>query len=94
MKFIFFVIYFSFLVMNLIFCLYKKYLLVMLMILEFMMLNIFFFLNLYLNLLSLDFFFIMVFLIVVVCESVLGVSIMINMLRMYGNDYFYIFNMV
>jgi NADH-ubiquinone oxidoreductase chain 4L len=94
MKFIFFLIYFGFLVSNFIFCTFKKYLLVILIILEFLVLNIFFLLNLYLNFRSLDYFFLLIFLIIIVCEGVLGISIMVNILRMYGIDYFCIYNLI
>nr|QLY90119.1 NADH dehydrogenase subunit 4L [Athripsodes aterrimus] len=94
MKLILMGIFYSFFIMNLIFCLYRKYFLVMLLMLEFMVLNIFFILNLMLMFLSMDFFFLMIFLVITVCEGVLGISILVNMLRMYGMDYFLIFSIL
>nr|UJG45458.1 NADH dehydrogenase subunit 4L [Ceraclea annulicornis] len=84
--------YFGFFISNLIFCIYRNYFLIMLMMLEFMVLNIFFMLNIFVWLMNLDFFILMIFLVVTVCEGVLGISIMVNMLRMGGIDYFRAFN--
>nr|YP_010586624.1 NADH dehydrogenase subunit 4L [Triaenodes qinglingensis]UZZ44438.1 NADH dehydrogenase subunit 4L [Triaenodes qinglingensis] len=92
MKYIYMSIYLGMFISNLIFCFYSKYLLVMLMMLEFMVLNIFFLFNFYLFFNSLTFFFLMIFLIITVCEGVMGVAIMVNMFRMYGMDYFCVFN--
>nr|YP_009526511.1 NADH dehydrogenase subunit 4L [Triaenodes tardus]AXU98794.1 NADH dehydrogenase subunit 4L [Triaenodes tardus] len=94
MKYVYIMIFMGMFVSNLIFCLYRKYLLIMLMMLEFMVLNIFFFLNFYLYFYNINYFFLMIFLVVTVCEGVMGVAIMVNMFRMYGLDYFCIFNLL
>lgn len=39
---------------------------------------------------SLDYYFLILFLVVSVCEGVLGLSILVYMIRFNGNDYFYI----
>nr|QNG56323.1 NADH dehydrogenase subunit 4L [Palaestes scutellaris] len=65
----------------------RKHLLLMLLSLEFLVLVLF--LNLFYFLVYLDYesFFSMIFLTMSVCEGVLGLSIMVNMIRTHGNDY-------
>nr|UJG45224.1 NADH dehydrogenase subunit 4L [Odontocerum albicorne] len=85
-----FYMYFNFIMGGLIFCLNRKHLIIMLLILEFMMLNVFLLMFMYLMQSSLDYYFLMLFLVVSVCEGVLGLSILVYMIRFNGNDYFYI----
>nr|ALO76552.1 NADH deshydrogenase subunit 4L [Aderidae sp. GENSP01] len=72
----------------------RKHLLLMLLSLEFMVLSMYFMMYLYFGISSLDLFFLMVFLMFTVCESVLGLVILVLMVRMYGNDYFQSFNLL
>nr|ALO77183.1 NADH deshydrogenase subunit 4L [Carpelimus sp. CAR01] len=73
------------------FCLNKHFLL-MLLSLEFLMMGLFFGLFLFVSLFNSEFYFLMIFLIMVVSEGVLGLSILVSMVRMFGNDYFLSFN--
>nr|ALO71076.1 NADH deshydrogenase subunit 4L [Pselaphinae sp. 7 EF-2015] len=71
----------------LVFSLNHKHLLLMLLSLEFIVLSLF--LNLFLMLIKLEMeiYFSMIFLIMMVCESVLGLSILVSLIRTHGNDY-------
>nr|AYW52138.1 NADH dehydrogenase subunit 4L [Discolomatidae sp. 1 ACP-2013] len=71
-----------------------KHLLVSLMSIEFLMMSILFSLYIYLNLNLYEFYFMMIFLTIMVCESVLGLSILVSMVRMTGNDYMKSFNLL
>nr|APT41471.1 NADH dehydrogenase subunit 4L [Evandromyia infraspinosa] len=66
----------------------QKHLLSMLLSLEFIVLGLFIYLLMYLNLISYEGYFSMVFLTFCVCEGVLGLSILIMLVRSHGNDYF------
>nr|ALO77140.1 NADH deshydrogenase subunit 4L [Passalidae sp. GENSP02] len=70
----------------------QKHLLMMLISLEFMIIILFIMMMVFFSLYSLNFYFGMIFLVVGVCESVLGISIMVSLIRSYGNDYFQFFN--
>nr|AML26772.1 NADH dehydrogenase subunit 4L [Scarabaeidae sp. BMNH 1274752] len=72
----------------------RKHFLVMLLSLEFIVLSLYFNIFLYLSYFKFEFFFGMVFLTMSVCEGSLGLSIMVSMVRSYGNDYFQTFNML
>nr|YP_010586351.1 NADH dehydrogenase subunit 4L [Limnocentropus hysbald]UZZ44126.1 NADH dehydrogenase subunit 4L [Limnocentropus hysbald] len=89
---IFFIL--SFFMGNIIFSSNRKHLLIILLSLEFIMLNIFLFLFMYLMMLMNNYYFLMLFLVISVCEGVLGVSILVYMTRIYGNDYFQVFNLL
>nr|QLY90093.1 NADH dehydrogenase subunit 4L [Metalimnobia quadrinotata] len=65
-----------------------KHLLIMLLSLEFIVLSLFLFMLIYLNLYNYESFFSMLFLTFCVCEGALGLSILISMIRTHGNDYF------
>nr|AYP72681.1 NADH dehydrogenase subunit 4L [Cassida sp. EMHAU-15090501] len=54
--------------------------------LEFMMLAIFLFLFFLLSMMMINLFFSMIYLTMVVCEGVLGLSIMVSVIRFSGND--------
>nr|AHA52568.1 NADH dehydrogenase subunit 4L [Pselaphanus sp. QL-2013] len=71
----------------LLFSFYFKHMLLTLISIEFMMINLM--MNIYLNLLYLkiNLFFISFFLTISVCESVLGLSLLIFMMRFTGNDF-------
>nr|YP_009695049.1 NADH dehydrogenase subunit 4L [Emeia pseudosauteri]QEJ81587.1 NADH dehydrogenase subunit 4L [Emeia pseudosauteri] len=88
-------IFFSmFLIGILVFCLKCKHLLLMLLSLEFIMLSLFFGLQVSLTYYYYETNFSMVFLTMSVCEGSLGLSILVLMVRSYGNDYFQSFNIL
>nr|AVN68202.1 NADH dehydrogenase subunit 4L [Melanozosteria sp. Cairns, Australia] len=66
----------------------RKHLLVTLLSLEFIVLILFLMLYNYLNEFNYELYFSMVFLTFSVCEGALGLSILVSMIRSYGNDYF------
>nr|AVN67262.1 NADH dehydrogenase subunit 4L [Platyzosteria sp. AUS3] len=66
----------------------RKHLLVTLLSLEFIVLTLFLMLYNYLNEYNCELYFSMVFLTFSVCEGALGLSILVSMIRSYGNDYF------
>nr|APX39858.1 NADH dehydrogenase subunit 4L [Longitarsus tabidus] len=70
----------------------RKHFLLMLLMLEFIVIIMYFNMFLYLSLLNYEFFFSMIFLTMSVCEGALGLSILILMVRMHGNDYILTFS--
>nr|ARH54516.1 NADH dehydrogenase subunit 4L [Nosodendron fasciculare] len=70
------------------FSLKRKHLLLMLMSLEFIILSLYYMLMIYLNCFNYEFNFSMIFLTLSVCESALGLSILVSLIRTHGNDYF------
>nr|WKU84114.1 NADH dehydrogenase subunit 4L [Rhinoprosopa nasuta] len=72
----------------------RKHLLSMLLSLEYIVLSLFYLLFIYLNMLNFESYFCMIFMTFMVCEGVLGLSILVSMIRMYGNDYFQSFNIL
>nr|AML26066.1 NADH dehydrogenase subunit 4L [Staphylinidae sp. BMNH 1274252] len=77
-----------------VFCLKRKHLLLMLMSLEFVILSLYFSLMLSLNDYSMEIYFSLIFLTMSVCEGALGLSILVSLIRSYGNDYFSSFNIL
>nr|AII02373.1 NADH dehydrogenase subunit 4L [Phyllonorycter froelichiella] len=73
---------------NFIFISQRKHLLIVLLSLEFIILSIFFFFLIILSLFDYNMYMLMVFLVFSVCEGALGLSILVSMIRTYGNDYF------
>nr|YP_009687564.1 NADH dehydrogenase subunit 4L [Limonia phragmitidis]QDX14946.1 NADH dehydrogenase subunit 4L [Limonia phragmitidis] len=71
-----------------------KHLLIMLLSLEFIVLSLFLFMLIYLNLYNYESFFSMMFLTFCVCEGALGLSILVSMIRTHGNDYFNSFSVL
>nr|YP_009695435.1 NADH dehydrogenase subunit 4L [Diaphanes pectinealis]QEJ81665.1 NADH dehydrogenase subunit 4L [Diaphanes pectinealis] len=71
-----------------------KHLLLMLLSLEFMILSLYYGIYFVLCMYSHEYNFIMVFLSMSVCEGVLGLSILVSMIRSFGNDYFHSFNIL
>nr|AIY61668.1 NADH dehydrogenase subunit 4L [Glyptotermes sp. A TB-2014] len=71
-----------------VFCSNRKHLLITLLSLEFLVLNLFIILYFYLGLFNYEFYFVMIFLVLSVCEGSLGLSILVSMIRGFGNDYF------
>nr|WGO58181.1 NADH dehydrogenase subunit 4L [Centrocolumna ericea] len=72
----------------------RKHLLVTLLSLEFIVLILYLILYSYLNSFNYELFFSMVFLTFSVCEGALGLSILVSMIRSYGNDYFQTYSML
>nr|WNH42495.1 NADH dehydrogenase subunit 4L [Neoperla crenulata] len=72
----------------------RKHLLLTLLSLEFIVLSLFMFLFIFLNYVSCELFFSMVFLTFSVCEGALGLSILVSMVRTHGNDYFQTFSVL
>nr|YP_002261335.1 NADH dehydrogenase subunit 4L [Myrmecophilus manni]ACG59292.1 NADH dehydrogenase subunit 4L [Myrmecophilus manni] len=70
-----------------VFCSLNKHLLMTLLSLEFLMLNVFFMITVYLSVVG-CLYFSMVFLTFMVCEGALGLGILVSLVRFYGNDYF------
>nr|QVM79253.1 NADH dehydrogenase subunit 4L [Stenocorus meridianus] len=70
-----------------VFSLKRKHLLLMLLSLEFIVLSLYLNIFIYLSNLFYEFYFLMIFLSMSVCEGVLGLSILVLMIRSYGNDY-------
>nr|URH16836.1 NADH dehydrogenase subunit 4L [Glyptotermes pubescens] len=71
-----------------VFCSNRKHLLVTLLSLEFMVLSLFVVIYYYLSLFNYELCFVMFFLVLSVCEGSLGLSILVSMIRGFGNDYF------
>nr|YP_009048779.1 NADH dehydrogenase subunit 4L [Apodemia mormo]AID52314.1 NADH dehydrogenase subunit 4L [Apodemia mormo] len=89
-----YIIFLMFMIGNLIFVSKRKHLLIMLMSLEFIVLSIYFLMMLYLMMINNNMYMLMVFLVLTVCEGALGLSILVSMVRTYGNDYFQSFNLI
>nr|AIY62162.1 NADH dehydrogenase subunit 4L [Glyptotermes sp. B TB-2014] len=71
-----------------VFCSSRKHLLITLLSLEFLVLTLFVTIYFYLCLFNYEFYFVMLFLVLSVCEGSLGLSILVSMIRGFGNDYF------
>nr|APX39270.1 NADH dehydrogenase subunit 4L [Psylliodes affinis] len=74
------------------FTLNRKHFLLMLLSLEFIVISLYLNMFMYLNMMNYEFFFSMIFLTISVCEGVLGLSILILMVRMQGNDFILTFS--
>nr|YP_010155766.1 NADH dehydrogenase subunit 4L [Conwentzia sinica]QQY84957.1 NADH dehydrogenase subunit 4L [Conwentzia sinica] len=67
---------------------FHKHMLSMLLSLEYMVLMMFCLIFYIMNIYNMDLYFSVIYLIMSVCEGALGLSIIVLMVRMYGNDYF------
>lgn len=76
----------------LVFCSKRKHLLLMLLRLEFIILSLYLNIFIYLSLINYEYFFSIVFLSISVCEGVLGLSILVSIIRIHGNDYILTFS--
>nr|YP_009648088.1 NADH dehydrogenase subunit 4L [Parantica aglea]QBZ78050.1 NADH dehydrogenase subunit 4L [Parantica aglea]QNH68959.1 NADH dehydrogenase subunit 4L [Parantica aglea aglea] len=83
-----------FVVGNMIFVSKHKHLLIVLLSLEFIVLGIFFLMQIYLMMIDFNMYMLMIFLVFSVCEGALGLSILVSMIRTHGNDYFQSFNLI
>nr|WPN89800.1 NADH dehydrogenase subunit 4L [Fenusa sp. 1 GYN-2023a] len=75
-------------------CLNRFHLLMFLLSLEFIILTIYFNLIILLSFFEMELFFSMFFLVFSVCESVLGLSILVKMVRTHGNDFFQVLSIL
>nr|YP_010321828.1 NADH dehydrogenase subunit 4L [Stenochironomus zhengi]UKO33055.1 NADH dehydrogenase subunit 4L [Stenochironomus zhengi] len=73
---------------------FYKHFLTVLISLEFIVLSLFFFFFFYLNFYNYEYYYCLYYLIFSVCESVLGLSILVSMIRSYGNDNFLNFSLL
>nr|ALO76627.1 NADH deshydrogenase subunit 4L [Lema sp. LEM01] len=71
----------------LVFLIHKNHFLLMLLSLEMIVVILYFILNIYFYMMFNELFFLMIYLTMSVCEGVLGLSILVSMIRVYGNDY-------
>nr|YP_009185836.1 NADH dehydrogenase subunit 4L [Euryusa optabilis]ALO70560.1 NADH deshydrogenase subunit 4L [Euryusa optabilis] len=72
----------------------RKHLLLMLLSLEFINLSLYLNMFLYLSNFFFEYYFCMIFLTMSVCEGALGLSILVSLIRTYGNDYFQTFSVL
>nr|QRV62411.1 NADH dehydrogenase subunit 4L [Deuteronectes picturatus] len=77
----------------LVFSLKRKHLLMMLLSMEFIILSLYSLLFIFLSCYDYEIYFSMMFLVFCVCESVLGLSILVSLIRTHGNDYFFSMNL-
>nr|AOY39405.1 NADH dehydrogenase subunit 4L [Rhysodes sp. BMNH-844233] len=77
----------------LVFSMMRKHLLLMLLSLEILLLCLFGILFFYLSMSEYEHYFSMIFLVFCVCESVLGLGILVSLIRTHSNDYYYVLNL-
>nr|QWL15088.1 NADH dehydrogenase subunit 4L [Xenostrongylus variegatus] len=94
MKMLFYLFLMMYLIGMIMFCMKHNNLLLMLLSLEFIMLSLYFMVFLYLKVMLYNYFFNMLFLSFSVCEGTLGLSMLVSMVRMTGNDYIMLFSML
>nr|YP_010321815.1 NADH dehydrogenase subunit 4L [Stenochironomus tobaduodecimus]UKO33042.1 NADH dehydrogenase subunit 4L [Stenochironomus tobaduodecimus] len=73
---------------------FYKHFLTVLISLEFIVIGLFFFFFYYLNFFNFEYYYCLFYLVFSVCEGVLGLSILVNMIRNYGNDNFLNFSLL
>nr|YP_010222520.1 NADH dehydrogenase subunit 4L [Calacta lugubris]UCC45931.1 NADH dehydrogenase subunit 4L [Calacta lugubris] len=78
---------FYMLVAVIVFCFNHKHILMTLLSLEFIVLSIYVFLFFYLMIYGYELYFSVIFLVYSVCEGALGLSVLVNFVRLTGNDY-------
>nr|YP_010373820.1 NADH dehydrogenase subunit 4L [Malcus auriculatus]UPI55347.1 NADH dehydrogenase subunit 4L [Malcus auriculatus] len=69
------------------FCMFRNHILTALFSLEYLVVTVFFVFFLYLLIMGYDLYYILIYLVFSVCEGALGLGILVNMVRMHGNDY-------
>lgn len=62
--------------------------------LEFIILSIYILVFIYLSIFDYEYYFRIIFLTFCVCESVLGLSILVSLIRTHGNDFFFSINIL
>nr|QVL27767.1 NADH dehydrogenase subunit 4L [Monopis longella] len=83
-----------FIIGNMIFVFQYKNLLITLLSLEMIVLSLYFFMSMMLSMENFNMYMLMGFLVFSVCEGVLGLSILVLIIRSFGNDYFQSFNLL
>ena len=73
---------------------YRKHFLNLLLRLEFSILGIFFFISSVFSSIGTEIFFLLYFLTFAACEGALGLSLLVNIVNFYGNDYLNRFNLL
>lgn len=73
---------------------FRKYLLNILLSLEFIILRLFIFMFIILLNYHIEIYILIIFLIFIVCEGALGLSILVSIIRTHGNNYFQSFNIL
>nr|QOW08079.1 NADH dehydrogenase subunit 4L [Attagenus augustatus augustatus] len=76
------------------FCLSRKHLLLMLISLEFVVLSLFSMLFILFGLYEFSVYFSMIFVSMSVCESSLGLAILVSLVRTHGGDFFQVFSIL
>nr|WEL32839.1 NADH dehydrogenase subunit 4L [Ptygomastax nihilsulcus] len=84
----FFISLFTFLSGVYVFSSKRKHLMLVLLSLEYIIVSLFLMIILYLLFFNNELYFIIIFMVMSVCEGVLGLSILVSMIRSHGNDYF------
>nr|YP_009417318.1 NADH dehydrogenase subunit 4L [Acanthoscelides obtectus]ARR75264.1 NADH dehydrogenase subunit 4L [Acanthoscelides obtectus] len=69
-----------------VFIMKRDHLLLMLLSLEFIVISLYLIFVFHLKMMNYEFFFSMIFLTMSVCEGVLGLSILVSIIRIHGND--------
>nr|ALO77043.1 NADH deshydrogenase subunit 4L [Cryptocephalus sp. CRY01] len=69
------------------FFLYRQHFLMMLLSLEFLVLSLYLGLFIYLSFMTYEYFFMLIYLTMSVCEGCLGLALLVMMIRSHGNDY-------
>lgn len=72
----------------------RKHLLLTLLCLEFIVLVLYLYIFVFLNFIAYDYYYSIIFLTFSVCEGALGLSILVSLIRTYGNDYFQTYNIL
>nr|ALO77432.1 NADH deshydrogenase subunit 4L [Attagenus hottentotus] len=72
----------------------RKYLLLMLLSLELIVLSLFCMLFTFFGIFNFESYFSMIFISMSVCESALGLSILVSLVRTHGGDYFQLFSIL
>nr|YP_010585922.1 NADH dehydrogenase subunit 4L [Lepidostoma longipilosum]UZZ43645.1 NADH dehydrogenase subunit 4L [Lepidostoma longipilosum] len=83
----------NFLLSNMMFSLNRKHLLIILLSLELIMLNMFLLIFNFMMFMG-GSYFLMMFMILSVCEGVLGLSVLVYLVRIYGNDLIKIYSFI
>nr|AYF56526.1 NADH dehydrogenase subunit 4L [Odontolabis cuvera fallaciosa] len=76
------------------FCLKRKHLLLMLLSLEFVVISLYLGLFICFGMFNWEYYFVLVFLTMSVCEGALGLSLLVLLMRVYGNDYVQSFSLL
>nr|UPL65864.1 NADH dehydrogenase subunit 4L [Onymocoris hackeri] len=86
MNFVILIVLFMIMIGLSVFISLRKHLLTMMFSLEFITVNLFFMFFLKMSFLFSETYFLMLFLVFTVCEGVLGLGVLINLIRCHGND--------